>query len=317
MERYVEIRDTDLNICRVGLGTVNAGLAWDTPESYSILDEYIEQGGNFIDSARIYSDWVKPETGRSERVLGDWIRHRGHHNDFILATKGGHPEMGQMCMGRLLRAEMEKDLELSLRALSIDTIDIYFYHRDDNSRPVEELIEIMENFVKSGKIRYYACSNWNTERMLLADSYCGKMGYRGFIMNQAHFNFCSRSMKPFSDKTMISVDEGMRKFHHNHTENILVAYMSLCAGFFHKLDSLGEEAVKNSPYYSKENLCLFGKIKSIARNHDTGITQALLGFVLTREPPMISLAGVSQGGHIRSIMDAFNHKFYAEEFEPS
>ena len=180
MEKYLEIKNTELKVCRVGMGTVNAGLAWDTPDSYKFFDEYIAKGGNLIDCARVYSDWVEPEIGRAERVVGDWIRHRGHHDDIVIVTKGGHPQMDTMEVSRLSKEEMESDLSLSLEALSVDTIDIYCYHRDDTNRTVAELIETMESFVKEGKIKYYACSNWTTQRMKEADKYCAKNGIQRF-----------------------------------------------------------------------------------------------------------------------------------------
>ena len=70
-------------------------------------------------------------------------------------------------------------------------MDVYFYHRDDESRTVEELIETMEDFRRAGKVCYYACSNWSAARMKEADAYCAKMGYRGFVADQAMFNSAS------------------------------------------------------------------------------------------------------------------------------
>ena len=91
---------------------------------------------------------------------------------------------------------MRQDLELSLAALGTDYIDVYFYHRDNEAIPAGELIEIMEEFRKEGKIRYYACSNWSTARMKEADAYAASKGYRGFVANEALFNIASASMRP-------------------------------------------------------------------------------------------------------------------------
>ena len=65
-------------------------------------------------------------------------------------------------ISRMHREDMVKDLDESLGKLRTDYIDLYFYHRDDTAIPVEETIEVMEDFVKQGKIRYYGCSNWST-----------------------------------------------------------------------------------------------------------------------------------------------------------
>ncbi|HVN80174.1 MAG TPA: aldo/keto reductase, partial [Terriglobia bacterium] len=110
MDKYLKIKDTDLNVSRIGMGSVDAGLAWDGAAAFDLLDAYVDFGGNFIDSARIYSDWVKPEVGRAERVIGDWIRRRKNHDDIVVMTKGGHPRLDSMSTSRLSRPEMESDL---------------------------------------------------------------------------------------------------------------------------------------------------------------------------------------------------------------
>jgi len=315
MAKYMKIRDTALNVCRIGLGTANAGLAWDGAASFRMLDAYVDRGGNLIDTARIYSDWVKPEVGRSERVVGDWIRHRKRHDDVIVMTKGGHPRLDAMHVSRLSRSEMEADLTMSLRALSMDCVDVYCYHRDDGTLPAEKLIESMESFVRAGKIRYYACSNWNTGRMKLADAYSKKMGYRGFVLNQALYNYGSERMKPFPDKTMVTADAEMLAYHAGNASQVLAPYMSLCSGFFHALDGKGEEAGKDSPYFTSENLAIYQRIKQIAAAHNTGITQVLLGFILTREPHMLPLIGVSSLQQLDEVMAAFDGDFKSEEFD--
>ena len=74
MSNNIKIKNTDLVLSKIGFGTVNAGLAWDNEDAFEILERYINLGGNVIDCARIYSDWVEPEIGRAERVIGDWIK---------------------------------------------------------------------------------------------------------------------------------------------------------------------------------------------------------------------------------------------------
>ena len=157
--------DTDLTFHPLGLGTVNAGLAWDGADADRIFDTFLDMGGSLIDTAHVYSDWVKPERARSERAIGDWLQRSGKRNHIVLVTKGGHPDMTSehpdMHISRMKKEDMRSDLESSLRQLRTDHIDIYFYHRDDVNQPVEELVEVMEEFRRQGKIRYYGCSNWD------------------------------------------------------------------------------------------------------------------------------------------------------------
>jgi aryl-alcohol dehydrogenase-like predicted oxidoreductase len=314
MDKYLQIKDTDLKVCRIGMGTVNAGLSWEGQDAFNILEAYVNDGGNLIDTARIYSDWVEPEIGRSERVIGDWIRHRGGRRDLVILTKFGHPDFSSMNTGRLSHREIEYDIALSLEKLGIDCIDIYCFHRDDVSRPVSELIEEMESLVKAGKIRYYACSNWTVDRMMEADAYCARKGYRGFVLNEALFNMGTKYAKPFPDPTLVKADEKMLAYHAANERNILAPYSGLCNGFFHKLIEQGEDAVRDMPYFSDGNLKIMEKIKELTKKYGCGISQVLLGFILTRTPGMIPLMSVGSLGHLDEALNTFRIDFQAEDF---
>lgn len=313
MIEKIQIPDTDLVVSPIGLGTVNAGTAWDGEEGFAILEEYIKMGGNLIDTARVYSDWIPGEIGRSERVIGDWIAHRGHHDDFVLITKGGHPPHEDTSISRMTKADMEHDLELSLKALRVDCIDVYMYHRDDTNQSVADLIEVMQEFVNQGKIRYYGCSNWSVSRMEEAMAYCKQKGYRGFVMNEMFYNIASDTMSEPEDPTLAIMDQEMIRFHKNYPV-LAVPYFSVCSGFFHKLINKGPETVQDSPYYTPANLELAKKIQGIAVRHNASISQVLLGFYFQQGFPVCPLTGVHSTAQLKDAMGTLNVEFTPEEF---
>lgn len=93
MDRNNQIPGTDLKVAPLGLGTVNAGLKWNGREASRIYDTFWDLGGNVIDCARVYSDWIPPERGRAERVTGEWLKESGKRQEVVLVTKGGHPNI--------------------------------------------------------------------------------------------------------------------------------------------------------------------------------------------------------------------------------
>lgn len=316
--KKIVIPDTDLELSPMGMGCVNAGLKWDGKDAEYIFDAFLDMGGNVYDSARVYSDWIAPEIGRSERVLGDWLERSGKRNQVILITKGGHPDMTgpspDMHQSRLSRADMANDLELSLGALGTDYIDLYFFHRDDESIPVEELVDTMEVFVKEGKIRYYACSNWSTARMRAADEYCRSRGYRSFAANQALYNLGSEHMKPLEDDTLAYVDDEMQRYHKENLCNLVMPYMGICSGFFHNYIEKGAAAVQDSPYYTKENVCLAHKVQVIMEKYNATATQAVLGFFTCREFSCLPLYGPRNAENLKEAMGTFDILFQAEDY---
>ena len=167
MERKIRIPETDIEIFPFGLGTTGAGLAWDGEDADRIFDAFLDQGGSLIDTAHVYSDWVKPERARSERVIGDWLSRSGKRNRAVIVTKGGHPDMTvenpDTHASRMTKADMISDLEGSLRQLRTDYIDIYQMHWPDPNVPLEETAEALIRLKEQGKIRYVGLSNFAQE----------------------------------------------------------------------------------------------------------------------------------------------------------
>lgn len=318
MKKRINIQKTDLSIHPLGLGTVNAGLAWDGPDADRIFDTFVSLGGNLIDTAHVYSDWVKPEKARSERVVGDWLARSGKRNHVVLVTKGGHPDMTvenpDTHRSRMRRADMVSDLDSSLKQLRTEYIDLYFYHRDDLEQPVEELIEVMEDFRRAGKIRYYGCSNWTTERMQAADRYCAEKGYRGFAANQALYNLGYRYMNPLPDDTLVYADEQMQQYHLENPCNLLMPYMGVCSGFFHKYAKGGQDAVKDSPYCTPGNIKMAERVKELCEKYHATVSQVVLGFFGQTEFDCAPLYGPKDAAQIEEAMKAFEIPFTREDY---
>lgn len=311
MKHDMLLRGTDLRVSPIALGTAKAGIAWSGREADALLDAYLDMGGNVIDTARIY---MPPTPGCGEEVIGHWLRHSGRRQDVVLMTKGGHPPIEAMHTNRMSQREMTEDLNASLQALGTDYVDVYFYHRDDPSQPAGELVERMEDFRREGKIRWYACSNWTTERMREADDYARAHGLRGFVANQCCYNVGTRHMRSLADDTLVAADEAMRVYHQA-ADNTMMPYCGLCEGFFHHLASQGPEAVRGRQYYSEGNLRVAEGLEALCEKYHATLTQAELGFLLTRPFPVVALAGVSRLEQLPDIMGAAEIPFRPEDFE--
>ena len=317
MEQRIRIPDTDLRLCPIGLGTLSAGLKWDGKEADAIFDAYLELGGNVVDTARIYQDWVPGETGRSERVVGDWTKRSGKRDQIVLMTKGGHPKytgpQDDLHLSRMTDADMRKDLELSLKALQTDHIDIYFYHRDNPAQSIAEEIETMERFVREGKIRYYACSNWSADRMREADAFCKTHGCRGFVADQAFLNVGMKHMKPLGDDTLTYLRGDIAAYHRENPRNLAMAYYCSAGGFFQQYLSKGR--IADETYNTPGNLRTAQRLKDLAEQRGTGITQAVLGFVLSQPYACLALVGMNSPKRVQEAMATLDVTFDPKDFE--
>lgn len=308
-----KISRTDLTLSPIGFGTAAAGLDWDGEDADRLLEAYVAGGGNLIDTGHVYSDWIKGETSRSERVLGDWIRRRGRHDDIVLMTKGGHPRIGHMHESRMSRQDMTEDLNGSLEKLGVDCIDIYLYHRDDRGQTVEELIETMQDFVRQGKVRYYGCSNWTTERLQQAQAYCDRKGYRGFVVNQALYNIGVAHARPQADDTLVVCDAPMLEWH-RHSDTLLMPFSGMCNGFFHLLREKGAAALAQGEYCTEENQRLAQHIYALCERRGCSVTEVLLGFFAVQPVPMLPLASAANLEQLSQLTKAMHTDFRAEDY---
>lgn len=290
---YTGINYTDLEVSILSMGTATIGVDNTEQQARDLLDCYLEQGGNFIDTARVYSNWVPGEKNRSERIIGDWMQDRKNREELVLATKGAHPRHSSKREPRMSYEEVAEDLDGSLKSLQTDYIDLYYLHRDDPDTPVSEIIEMLEDFAAQGKIRYYACSNWTTERIRAAQKYAKKNGYHGFVANQMLWNIGIYNMGELDDETLVKYDQEMHQLHRE-TGLAAVPYTSQAQGFFTKMKSDKEEdqkKVKNSIYNTEKNRQLFNKLEKIAEKHQMNITEIVLSYLLSQDINVIPIIG--------------------------
>jgi len=174
--KYKKFGNTGLEVSVICLGTMQFGWSTDEKTSFKILDKFFEEGGNFIDTADVYSRWVEGNPGGvSERIIGKWMKSRNVREGIVLATK----VRGRMWEGPngegLSRKHIMKAVEDSLRRLQTDYIDLYQVHWPDWDTPLEETLRALDDLVRDGKVRYIGASNYPawylTKALWISDKY--------------------------------------------------------------------------------------------------------------------------------------------------
>jgi aryl-alcohol dehydrogenase-like predicted oxidoreductase len=184
---------TGLRVSALCLGGNTFGWTTDQKASEAVLDAYLEGGGNFIDTADVYSRWVPGHTGgESEDVLGKWMTARGNRRGVIIATK----VMGPMGPGPndtgLSRQHIVEGVEDSLRRLQTDFIDLYQAHWDDRDTPLEETLRAFDDLVRQGKVRYIGASNYHAWRLTRALWESDRRAYVRYESIQPKYNLVFR-----------------------------------------------------------------------------------------------------------------------------
>ena len=186
----VTLGASDLAVYPLSLGGNVFGWTADEVQSFAVLDAFAAGGGNFVDTADVYSSWVPGNTGgESETIIGNWLRSRRNRDEIVVATKvGAHPDSTGL-KAHTVRAATEE----SLRRLGVERIDLLYTHRDDTDTPVEEFIGALDALVKEGKVREIAASNISAERLTESLAFSEREGLAKYIAVQPHYNLVSRT----------------------------------------------------------------------------------------------------------------------------
>ncbi len=223
------------NLSSLVLGTAPFGSGISREMAFSILDAYVGNGGNFVDTASVYG------MGLSEKTIGDWMKSRGARNRVFLSTKGGHPSLPDW-RRRLTEADIRADMEDSLRYLQTGRVDIYFLHRDDESQPVEVIMPILDRLVREGKTRYIGASNWTVARINQANAFARENGMATFSASQIYWCGAVINPKGVYDPTLVAMDDTE---HAGYVRNRMpvMAYTSQARGLFSHIRDKGFDAL--------------------------------------------------------------------------
>ncbi|MCW2872149.1 MAG: Oxidoreductase [Streptomyces oryziradicis] len=177
------IGTSNLDVFPLSLGGNVFGWTADEAASFAVLDAYAAAGGNFIDTADMYSG------GESETIIGKWLAARGKRDKIVVATKvGAHPDLKGLKPDTIKRGA-----EGSLRRLGTDHIDLYYTHFDDPEIPVEEIIGTLDQLVREGKVRHIAASNISPERLAASLAFSEREGLAKYVALQQHYNLVERA----------------------------------------------------------------------------------------------------------------------------
>lgn len=213
------------------LGTGGYGSALTEDESFALMDAFFERGGSFFDTAHVYADWVPGGSGVSERTLGKWIRSRGVRDRVVIGTKGAHPKLETMHIPRMKPEDIASDLAESLDRLHVDTVDLYWLHRDDEATPVSEIIDALTTHIDAGTIRAIGASNWRTNRLAEAAAYAQRTGKPGFIASQICWSLAKRSTPYDAASLTIAMDDTALAYYIANGPRV-IPYSAQANGFF-------------------------------------------------------------------------------------
>ncbi|MAM13414.1 MAG: aldo/keto reductase [Rhizobiaceae bacterium] len=271
------------NLC---LGTMTFGDEADEATSFRLMDAYVEAGGNFIDTANVYS------TGLSEEIVGRWLKQKpGITRELVVATKARFPMGDGPNRIGLSRKNLAEALDASLARLGVEQIDLYQLHAFDALTPLEESLRFLDDAISSGKIAYYGFSNFIGWQLTKAVWIARSSGFAAPVTLQPQYNLLARGIE--HEIVPACEDAGMG----------LLPWSPLAGGWLsgkYKRDQmptgatrLGENPERGMEAYDKHNAKsvtweVLGALEDIAGAHNASMAQVALAW-LAAQPAVTSV----------------------------
>ena len=289
----VALGRTELQVHPLCLGGNVFGWSANAAQSEEVLSAYESAGGNFIDTADMYSRWHTGNVGgESETIIGDWMKTRGNRSEMVIATKVAK----LATRPGLSAANIAAAAEDSLRRLGTDYIDIYYAHHDDEEIPLEESLTAFNELVTAGKVRYLAASNYSAARLEEALKISRDLGMSEYLLLQPNYNAIVRNEYE-GDLMAVAVKEDIP----------VLPYFSLAAGFLTGKYQPGVEvdsvrAGDMPDYKNDRGWAILDAITEIAKQENTSIAAVALGWLRAQPGVVAPIASARTTEQIAEIL---------------
>lgn len=284
------------------LGTADFGTKTSREEAFHILDCYVKLGGRLIDTANVYARWGKEKENLSEQYIGSWLRERKCYNNVIVATKGGHYDLELPRISRVNEKCIRADIEESRRTLGVERIALYWVHKDNRELPVEELVDMMEGFVKEGLIERYGASNMKQDRAERARTYAKEKGYAGFCALQNRFSLAAINpgLPVWDDPGTVIPDESYLEWH-TQTQTPLFAYSAIAQGYFAKQQAGTLTEPLRRTYQNEANKRTGARLAEMSKAEGLSMTALSLREMMKQPFDVIPIVAVSRAGQLEEL----------------
>jgi aryl-alcohol dehydrogenase-like predicted oxidoreductase len=283
--KTVQLGQTGEQVSALCLGAMYYGTAVDEEMSFRLLDQYLDAGGTFIDTANIYAWWAEGgKGGESEELLCNWMKKRKNREQLFIASKVGFG-YGEIKQG-LKASQIVSECEKSLRKLGVDTIDLYYAHVDDRSTPLGETMESFNQLVKSGKVRHIGASNFRAWRLELAHWVSQSNDLPEYSCVQQRYTYLQpRAGTSFAPQ--LAANDDLLDYCRRRSMTLL-AYSPLLAGAYTR-----PEKTIGPQYKSEDNQQRLQALREVAGALNASPNQVVLAWMLQSDPMVVPVFSAS------------------------
>jgi aryl-alcohol dehydrogenase-like predicted oxidoreductase len=299
----ITIPETDLVVHPLCLGSNIFGSNADEAQSHAVMNAYFDQGGNFIDTADMYNQWVDGHVGgESETIIGSWMASRGNRESMVIATKVSKMDRRPGLSAKNIFAACEESLD----RLQSDYIDLYYSHEDDLNVSLEETLGAYAQLIAQGKVRYIAASNFTPARLRESIKFSEDNNLPAYVAVQDLYNLVNRTEYE-GEMSQAVAELGLSN----------IPFYGIARGFLSgkyrpgvtDVDSLRAQGALE--HATDKNFAILTAMDGIAKAHNASLSAIALAWLRaqpTVSAPIASARTVAQLNEIIQVVDLTNEE---------
>lgn len=284
--RLRRIGESELSVFPLAISGNVFGWTADDATTHGILDAYVAQGGNFVDTADSYA------AGRSETMIGNWMRSRRNRSEMVIATKVGKSADNPGLRARVLT----RAVHASLQRLGTDRIDLLYLHIDDPEVEFDETLLAVDELIRAGKVRYFGGSDHTGNRLIEARIASAQLGVAPMVALQNHYNLLNRDEYE-GDLARVAAQQRLG----------VMPRFALASGFLtgkyrQKSDlARSERGSEVAKYLNRRGLRILASLDAIAAVHERSVASVALAWLLTKPNVVAPVASASRPDQVLDL----------------
>ena len=306
--KKVTLGKTNLKVSELCLGCLYFGARDSQEVSFERLDQFLDAGGNFLDTANIYSHWINDQTkgGESEEMLGRWLKQRGTRNQVIIASKMGFssPSVEKGLSEKQILEECDK----SLKRLGVDTIDLYYAHKDDMETDMEETLAAFQKLIDAGKIRAIGASNFRAWRLEQAAQLADRHNWTSYCCVQQRYTYL-RPKSGWDFEPQLAANDDLLEYVSNRPITLL-AYSPLLNGAY--VDS---SKAFQPQYIGPDSDARLKALREVSEETGYKANQIVYAWLLQSEPHALPLVASSTKQQLDEALQAVDIILTADQLQ--
>ena len=302
--------NTGLEIAPLAFGGNVFGFTIEEQTSFRLLDAFVDEGFNLIDTSDSYSRWVPGNKGgESETIIGNWLKKSGKKDKVVIATKvGSDMGLGRTCLSKKYIIE---EVSNSLRRLQVEQIDLYQTHFDDLTTPVGETLEAYAQLIKEGKVKAIGASNLSPERLIESLEFSKQNKLPRYETFQPEYNLYNRN-KYETEYESICLEQGLG----------VISYFALASGFLTGKYRSQDDSTKSmrgdtivQKYLNEKGFSILRVLDQVAQEYNSNPASVSIAWLLARKSITAPIASATSIEQLKELVQAVRLYLNADTIE--